>query len=43
MKNKSPLNIIYDTLEDNKTLEVIKQIENMDVSQLNKYPDIDKQ
>lgn len=43
MKNKSMLNMIYDTLEDNKTLEVIKQIENMNISQLNKYPDIDKQ
>lgn len=43
MKNKSMLNMIYDTLEDNKTLEVIKQIENIDISLLSKYPDIDKQ
>lgn len=43
MKNKSLLNIIFDTLEDNKTFEVIKQMESMDISILDNYPDIDKQ
>ncbi len=43
MKNKSTLNIVYDSLEDNKTLDVVKYLEAINISTLNDFPDIEEQ
>lgn len=43
LRKKSSLNIIYDSLEDNKTAEVIKILDNLDISTLSNFPDIENQ
>lgn len=43
MKNKSSVNIIYDTLEDNTTLDVIKYMNSMDTQKMGTFANIEQQ